>query len=248
MLLSIAIIARDEARHIAGAIQSVSGLADEVVVLLDARTTDTTGAIARNLGAKVVIEVWRNFSAQRNLALDLCTGDWIFFLDADERVTPELYAEIQKLISVEHSAIAGYWMPRRNLFFGKPVRGGGWYPDHQLRLVQRTQARYDEARLVHELAQINGDIGYLAGHLLHLNIERLDELWAKQHSYAIQEAEILARSGRKARLRNLIGGPAREFIRRFVTLGGWRDGALGFLLCGTLAYFEGVKFYYLIKG
>jgi glycosyltransferase involved in cell wall biosynthesis len=274
LTLSVAIIARDEARHIAAAIQSVAGLADEVVVVLDSRTSDATGQIASDLGARVILEPWRNFSAQRNLALDYCAGDWVLFLDADERLTPALYQEIQNLLHTSQDdaqrdltpdtsynpeerrsfpikkagvGCAGYWIPRHNLFFGKVVRGGGWYPDHQLRLVQRGRTRYDETRLVHELAQIDGDLGYLHGHLLHLNIERFAELWAKQQHYALQEAEILRRSGRKARLRNLLGGPVREFVRRFIVLGGWRDGALGLLLCGTLAYFEGVKFMHMLK-
>ncbi len=248
MLLSIAIIARDEARHIAGAIQSVAGLADEVLVLLDTRTTDATATIAETHGARVVRAEWRNFSAQRNLALEYCQGTWVLFLDGDERVTPALYAELKSMLGAAQIGPNGYWIPRQNLFFGKPARGGGWYPDHQLRLLRRGNVHYDEARLVHELAQIDGEIGYLEGHLLHLNIERFDELWAKQHSYAIQEAAILRRAGRRAKLRNLIGAPIREFVRRFITLGGWRDGPLGLLLCGTLAYFEGVKFAYLLRG
>ena len=246
MLLSVAIIARDEERHIADALRSVVGLADEVLVLLDTRTSDATAQIAESHGARVVAAQWRNFSAQRNLALGMCQAEWVLFLDADERVTTELFAEIQRVLAARHATPAGYWIPRQNLFFGRPARGGGWYPDHQLRLLRRSCAHYDETRLVHELAQIDGETGYLSEHLLHLNIERFDELWAKQHSYAIQEAATLRRQGRRARLRNLFGAPMREFVRRFITLGGWRDGTLGLLLCGTLAYFEGVKFAYLL--
>jgi glycosyltransferase involved in cell wall biosynthesis len=268
-MLSVAIIARDEERHLAGALESVRGLADEVLLLLDSRTTDRSAAIGQTAGARVLAEPWRGFPAQRNRALDLCAGDWVLFLDADERVTPELRAEIQHVLMnrdtmtrwqdnkmCQPSSIlsprrlvtlspVGYWIPRHNQFFGKTLRGGGWYPDHQLRLLRRDRARYDEARLVHELVLLEGPAAYLDHHLLHLNIERLDELWRKQTSYAIQEAQTLHLAGRRARWRNFAGAPLREFHRRYVKLGGWRDGPLGLFLCATLAYFEWVKFAHL---
>ncbi len=241
MNLTVAIIARDEARHIAGCLASVAGLADEVVVLLDDRTRDATGVLCRAHGVRLVLEPWRGFPAQRNRALDLAQGDWVLFLDADERVTPELRTELLALLNGAPVAV-GYWIPRHNLFFGQVVRGGGWYPDHQLRLLRRTHARYDEARLVHELVQLAGPAADLQGHLLHHNIERLSEFWLKQTRYALAEARTLYGEGRRARWRNFVGAPAREFVRRYVRLGGWRDGALGLFLCAALAWFEAVKF------
>jgi hypothetical protein len=112
--------------------------------------------------------------------------------------------------------------------------------------MRRSRARYDEARLVHELVVLEGEAAYLNAHLLHLNIERMDEFWRKQTSYALHEAQTLFLEGRRARLRNFVGAPLREFSRRFVQLGGYRDGALGLLLCGALAYFELVKFAHLM--
>ena len=93
-MLSVAIIAKDEQRHIGAALASVAGLAGEVIVLLDSRTSDRTAAISREHGAQVIVEPWRGFAAQRNRALDLCVGDWVLFLDADERVTTELRHEL----------------------------------------------------------------------------------------------------------------------------------------------------------
>jgi glycosyltransferase involved in cell wall biosynthesis len=250
-MLTVVIIARDEERHLPGALESVRGLADEVLLLLDSRTRDQSAAIGRQAGARVLVEPWRGFPAQRNRALHLCAGDWVLFLDADERVTAELRDEVLQIadcrlqIEPEQSAIVGYWIPRHNQFFGKTLRGAGWYPDHQLRLLRRGRARYDEARLVHELVQLDGPAAYLGGHLLHLNIERLDELWRKQTGYAIQEAQTLYLAGRRARWRNFVGAPLREFRRRYIALGGWRDGALGLFMCAVLAYFELVKYAHL---
>jgi (heptosyl)LPS beta-1,4-glucosyltransferase len=240
---AVAIIARDEQRHILGCLESLDGLAAEVLVLLDARSADATAALAAARGARVVVTPWRGFPVQRNYALELCQFEWVLFLDADERLSPALAAEIGAL--PEHSANVGYWIPRRNLFFGQALHGGGWYPDHQLRLLRRSAARYDEGRLVHEYAELDGPAGELRGHLVHHNIEGLGELWAKQSAYALAEARTLYLEGRRARWRNFVGAPARELWRRYVTLGGWRDGPLGLLLCATMAWHEVVKFAFL---
>jgi glycosyltransferase involved in cell wall biosynthesis len=245
MQLSAAIIARDEARHIAGCLDSLVGLADEVVVLLDDRTRDGTAAICTARGARVVREPWRGFPAQRNRALELCRAPWVLFIDADERAEPDLAEEIRRTIADPH-AVAGYGVPRHNIFFGRALRGGGWYPDHQLRLLRRASARYDEARLVHEFAELAGEAGTLRGHLTHLNIEGLGELWRKQTGYALAEARAMAARGRRARARNFVGAPARELWRRYILLGGWRDGPIGLFLCASLAWFELVTFAFLL--
>lgn len=247
-MLSVAIIARDEERHIRACLESTDGLADEIVVLLDNRSRDRTAAICADYGAHVLIEPWVNFSAQRNRALHLCRGDWVLFVDADERVTHELRHEIAALLrtprhlSSDGSPVVGYWIPRHNMFFGKVVYGGGWYPDRQLRLLHRAHAHYDEQQLVHETALLDGAAGQLNHHFLHYNIETLGEFWHKQSVYALAESRTRYRAGRRARWRNFVGAPAREFWRRYITLQGWRDGWLGFFLCGSLAWFEVVSY------
>jgi glycosyltransferase involved in cell wall biosynthesis len=242
--LTVTIIARDEARHIGAAVESAVGIA-EVVVLLDARTTDASAVVARAAGATVAFETWRGFPAQRNAALARCTTPWLLFLDADERITPELAAEIQQLLADTPTHDA-YRMPRHNIFFRHTVRGGGWYPDHQVRLLRVGRVQYDEQVSVHEITRVAGSTGQLHGHLLHLNIERFGELWHKQRRYALEEAQTLRRTGRRARWRNLVGAPLREFYRRYIELGGYRDGWVGMVLCGTIAYFEIVKFVHLM--
>jgi hypothetical protein len=242
--LSAAIIARDEARHIAGCLASLAGVADEVVVLVDDRTRDATAKICRQHGAQVYVLPWGGFPAQRSRALGIAHNEWVLFIDADERLTAELAAELRACIAASDGC-DGFWIPRYNLFFGRPLRGGGWYPDHQLRLLRRSQAAYDLSRLVHEYASVHGSTGILRGHLVHHNIERLDELWRKQRAYAFAEAQTLYQAGQRTRWRNFVARPLREFSRRYIRLAGWRDGALGLLLCATMAYFELVKFAHL---
>lgn len=250
--LSIAIIARDEERHIGAALESAAPVADELIVLLDPRTTDRTSVIARQHGASVYDHLFVSFPNQRNHVLQLCKGTWVLFLDADERLTEELIGELRalrthptpepRLITTDP---VGYWMPRHNLYFGKRLKGGGWYPDRQLRLLKRDSTRYDESRLVHELVQLDGATGELSGHLLHINIESWRELHEKQRRYAIAEAQTLARNGERAKWRNLVLQPLREIKRRFWTWHGYRDGSLGLMLAVTMGYYELVKYVHL---
>jgi glycosyltransferase involved in cell wall biosynthesis len=250
-MISVAILARDEDRHIAAAIESVRSVAGEIVVFLDARTRDNTAAIARAHGAEVQIEPFRSHAAQRNLALRRCRSPWVLFLDADERLTPELATELQELrlgSSPEEGAappIAGYWIPRYNLYWGTRLRGGGWYPDRQLRLLRRDAAHYDERRLIHEYAELDGPAGALRGHLLHINIESLGELRRKQHGYALKEAQTLFLEGTRARPHNLVLQPLREVKRRFWTWNGYRDRGLGVVLALIMGYYEFVKYLHL---
>jgi (heptosyl)LPS beta-1,4-glucosyltransferase len=248
-MISVAILARDEERHIGAAIDSARPIAGEVIVVLDARTSDRTAAIAAARGAGVRVEPFRSHAAQRNLALGLCRNDWVLFLDADERLTPELVAELQRMHfdrpATADEQPAGYWIPRYNLYWGRRLRGGGWYPDHQLRLLRRDAAQYDERRLIHEYAELNGPAGKLDGHLLHINIESLHELRRKQHGYALQEAQTLYLEGMRARPRNLVLQPIREVKRRFWTWRGYRDRELGLFLALVMGYYELVKYLHL---
>ena len=245
MFLSIVLIARDEERYIGGALASAAPLADELLVVLDPRTTDRTAEIAREHGARVVEHEFVSFPRQRNAALALSRGEWVFFLDADERITPELAAVLRQFCSRREHEHVGYWLPRHNLYFGQLLHGGGWYPDGQLRLLRRSHAHYDESRLVHELVQLDGSTGELPGHLLHINIESWPELHTKQRRYALAEAQTLALSGVRAKWRNLLLQPLREVKRRFVTWHGYRDGTLGLALALTMGYYELIKYVHL---
>jgi (heptosyl)LPS beta-1,4-glucosyltransferase len=243
-VLSVAIIARDEERHIAEAIRSAQPVADEVLVLVDPRTVDRTREIAAAEGALIYEEPFRSHAGQRNRALRYCHQPWVLFLDADERLTEELAGELQGLeLGIgDRAQLAGFWIPRYNIYWGRRLRGGGWYPDQQLRLLRRTAAHFDERRLIHEYAELDGPSGTLRGHLLHINIESLAELRQKQYFYAVKEAETLHQQGQRARRRNLVLQPLREVKRRFWTWKGYRDGALGLFLALTMGYYEWVKY------
>ncbi len=235
MSLTAIILTLNEAKHLPDCLASVRW-ADEVLVL-DSFSADRTVEIAREMGARVEQRAFANYAAQRDAALALARGDWVLFVDADERVSDALRDEVQALLSVvRHPSSVGYWIPRQNTIFGAWVRHTGWYPDRQLRLLERTRARYDPLRPVHELVVLDGEAGVLHGHLLHLNYETVGEFVRKQKQYARYDAQKLYAEGVRARPHHFVLQPWREFRRRYVTLDGWRDGWRGLLLSALMAW------------
>jgi glycosyltransferase involved in cell wall biosynthesis len=230
-MLTAIVLTLDAARHIEACLAGLAWAEERVV--LDGGSRDATIALARAAGARVHIRRFDDFARQRNYALALARTPWVFFVDADERVDDALAAELRT--AVRDTSHDGFWVPRRNIILGGWVRHGGWYPDYQLRVLRRGYAAYDERRPVHELPTVRGTTGKLRAELLHLNYERPGDLWRKQRRYARHEARALARRGIRARPHSFVLQPAREFRRRYVTLGGWRDGWRGLLLATTLA-------------
>ena len=233
--ITAAIIARDAADDLPDCLSSVSWC-DQTLVVVDDRTTDSTARLAREHGARVVVRNFEDWASQRNAALTQCATDWTLFVDADERVPNTLADEIRSLLAYGPPE-DGFWIPRVNLICGRWVRHGGWYPDHQLRLLRRERTRYDPARPVHEVVLFDGDSGYLTQPLVHYNYRSLSEILSKQAAYAPYDAARLSEQG-GLRTRALLGGPAREFCRRYIRLGGAFDGPIGILLALILAGYE----------
>jgi len=238
--LSAIILALNEEKNLPECLASVA-FADQVIVF-DAFSTDRTVDIARERGAVVHQHTFTNYAAQRDAALQVATKDWVLFVDADERVTPELASEIRALMSLPSAQgpapIVGYWIPRRNIIFGQWIRHAGWYPDYQLRLLRRGRARYDPARPVHELVLLDGEAGYLQNPFIHYNYDTLAQFIIKQQKYTDFEAGSLLQAGQRARWRSFVGQPWREFWRRYVTLQGYKDGAHGLLLSLLMGYYQ----------
>src|SRR6266446_5383322 len=225
MKITAAIITFNEAENIQAACESVAW-ADEILVV-DSESTDNTREIAARCGARVIRNAWPGFSAQKQFATDAAAHDWIFSLDADERVSPELQAAIGSLRSAKESNLAdGYRVARRAFYMGRWIRGGGWYPDRQLRLFKRTRGHWRE-RLIHESVAMDegARIGMLAGDLLHYTVRD-----AAEHHRMIGERyaplgarKMLEQGRRTSPLKIATIGPA-TFIRNFILKGGFRDG------------------------
>lgn len=244
--LAAVVLARNEERHIGDCLDSLAW-ADERLVF-DDFSTDRTVEIARQRGARVVQRALDNFAAQRNAALQAVEAEWVLFVDADERATPALAQEVRQVLGYEGERVrAGWWVPRHNYMIGHRMRGGGWYPDYQLRLLRRGWARYDPAHPVHEIVLLDGEAGYLENVLIHYNYDSVAQFLAKMKRYTRLEADILHERGVRARPWTYITMPLREFWRRFVILGGYRDHLYGLLFCGLMAWYTFVTYLRLRK-
>jgi glycosyltransferase involved in cell wall biosynthesis len=236
-------IVRDEAGNLRELLPTLAW-ANEVLVLVDEATKDDSEAVARSLGARVETRAFGSFPSFRNAALELASSPWVFFVDADERVSAALASEVRAAVQAsedvrwrDEQAPVGFWVPRHNIIFGRLVRGGGWTPDFQPRLLRRDRARFDDSRLVHEVVLFNGPAGFLTERLLHLNYASPHEFFGRQRRYTALEAQTLRAAGATFRRRAFDGQPLREFARRYLVLGGWRDGFLGLFLSVALAYY-----------
>ncbi len=227
LTLSVVIITLNEGANLARTLESVAW-ADEIVVL-DSGSTDRTREIAESFRAKVFVEPWKGFAAQKNSALQKATGDWILSLDADEEVEPALAQEIRDALAGNPEA-AGFWVPRKNFFLGRWVRHGGFYPDPKLRLFRRGAGMF-EPRLVHEDVRVQGPTARLKKHLLHHAYPTLESYLEHMNRYSSLGAEmsVTARPAGFSFI-DIVIRPRLTFFYNYVLRAGFLDGREGLLL------------------
>ena len=234
--VAVAILAGNSKDDIADCLESVAW-ADERIIILDTRSVDRTAVIAQEMGARVVPHAFEDFARQREFGLSTPRGEWLFYVDSDERATPALAQEIRQV--VEDDKRVGWWVPRRNFVWGHEIRHGGWHPDYQLRLLKLGHAHYDLTREVHEIVILDGEEGYLQEPLLHYNYRTLGQFVTKQRQYVGYEAKMRYDQGVRPKPWTYVLQPLREFWRRYVSLGGYKDGLPGLVLCSLVAYYYG---------
>jgi glycosyltransferase involved in cell wall biosynthesis len=224
--LSALILARDEAENLPDCLASLAW-ADERIVVVDAASTDRTEAIANRMADRVIVRAFDDFSSQRNAALDLATGDWVFAVDADERATPDLAGEIRRAIS--EGAHAGFRVPIRSVVLGRPFRFSGTQHDRPLRLFRRDAGRW--VGTVHETVDLRGTAGQLQNALGHRTIPDMKTFLAKMDRYTTLEARRFADEGRPLRSLDLTVRPAWTFAKLYLGKQGFRDGLEGLMFC-----------------
>ena len=240
MRLTAIILTHDEAAHIVACIETLRFA--NAILVFDSYSDDATPELAREAGAQVIQHPFENYASQRNAALAAVgdSADWVLFVDADERVSNDLAAEVRQ--SIEFPGYAGFRIPRDNYIFGRLTRGAGWYPDYQTRLLRVGAARYDPARQVHEVVILDGREGALKHELTHYNYRDLRQFHEKQRRYSAYDARILFEQGVRPKQQNYPLQPLRQFWWRFVTLKGYRDGWHGLRLCLLMAWYEFRKY------
>ena len=194
------------------------------IVIVDSGSTDGTLEIAGRHGARVIHQDWLGFGPQKQFAVSQACHDWVFCIDADERVTPELAVAIQTALCAPH--FQAYRVPRCNRFLGRFLRHGEGYPDWNLRLFHRGHARWSDDR-VHEHVQTAVAVGGLAGDLLHDSAETLESYLAKQNRYTTLAAEAAVEAGKKTSPGRLLLSPLFRFLKFYVLRQGFLDGVPG---------------------
>src|SRR5437870_2071848 len=236
--LSVAVITKNEATDIADALQSVAW-ADELIVV-DSGSTDGTPSIARRFTERVIAHEWPGYIAQKNYAASIASHEWILSLDADERVTPALAAEIQALMATPPPRPA-YRVPRVTWHLGKWIRSTDWYPDYQTRLYDRRRAKWT-GKYVHEAVTADGSIGRLAGEFQHYAFRDLADHLETIDRYTTYAARQMHESGRRAGLLQIAGHPPLAFLRNYLAHGGFRDGVQGLVISAMNSYYVFLKF------
>jgi glycosyltransferase involved in cell wall biosynthesis len=241
--VSVTVITRNEAANIAAALESARW-ADEIVVI-DAESTDDTVAIARRFTDRVIVRPWPGYVAQKNFAALQATHDWILSIDADERVSPELAAEIRRILEND-PARAGYRIPRVTFHFGRWIRSTDWYPDYQLRLYDKRHAEW-AGRHVHESVRVKTavpatSVGFLRGELQHYAYRDIAHHLQTMDRYTTLAAQQMFEEGRRASWVDILIVPRLTFFRNYVLRGGFRDGMAGLVISAMNSYYVGLKF------
>ena len=259
MNLSVVIITFNEEVNIGRTLASVQPLvADGMgeVVVVDSGSTDRTVEIAKSFGAKVFVEAWKGYAAQKNSAIDKAAGDWILSLDADEELSPDLAAHIAHAMrsdangpfewnlapkcEVAYADLKtrvgplpqAFWIARKNHFLGRWIRYGGFYPDRKLRLFSRGGARFDESRRVHEDINTSWRTATLeVGALIHHSYPTLSDYIDHMNRYSSLGAEMVVAKGKvRFSFVNIVFRPLVTFIYNYFFRLGFLDGREGLLL------------------
>lgn len=229
--LVVGIITRDAENLIADAVKSAK-FADSVLVLLDSRTKDKTKQVAKKHGAEVIINQHTkndNFANWRNQLLKKVNSKWLFYLDVDERFTPELKKEIKKIIKTEEPDFSVYAVPRANYYLGKRVKHGGAWPDYVERLFYTANLEKWEGKL-HERPIYQGELGYLDNPIKHYTHRDLSSMMEKTIKWTKTEAQLIYNSGHPPIVWwRIIRMMMTKFWQRIIIQGAWKDGTVGWI-------------------
>ena len=245
--ISSIIIAKNEEVNIKRCIESQLDCIDEIVLLIDSKTTDRTKEIAESY-KKVISEVtnWQGYAKTKQYAVSKTSNDWVFWIDADEEITKELCEEITQLKKTEELHFSAFEVARRAFFLGKWIKHSGWYPGRVTRLFNKTKAAFNDNQ-VHENLLVEGKIGRLKNDLNHYTDPDIFHYYQKFNRYTTLAAEELSVKGRKAGYKDLVIRPIFLFFKMYILRAGFLDGIEGFILAVFSANYVFTKYSKLIE-
>jgi len=240
--ISAVVSVYNEEKNIEKCLRSLA-FVDEIIVV-DNTSTDKTVEIARKFTNKIYSQ--KNdpskIDIQKNFGFDKATGNWVLSIDADEEVSPKLAGEVKSEVLNPKTGINGYNIPRKNIIFGKWIEHSGWYPDFQLRLFKKGKGRFTKAH-VHEPLSLNGEAGYLKNDLTHHNYDSVSQFLQKAiNIYVPNEAKKYFDNGYVFSYADAIRFPLKEFLSRFFSRKGYRDGFHGLMLAMLMAFYHFLVF------
>ena len=238
MKITATVITLNEEHNIADALSSLSW-ADEIIVV-DSESTDRTVEIAQGFTDRVFVRSWPGYSAQKNFAAEQSENDWIFSLDADERVSKELALQIQQLKAGPDPEAAAYEMSRLTFYLGRWIKHSGWRPDYKRRLYHRKRARW-QGDYVHETLEADGRVGRLSGDLLHYTVRDASEHHLRMDRYTTLSAQQAYSLGKRASILSLLVLPCFVFLRSYILKLGFFDGLPGLAIARFAAHYEFLK-------
>ncbi len=237
--VSAVIIAYNDEPNMRACLESITW-ADEIIVV-DSFSMDRTSEIAREFTPKVFQHEFHGFGRLRNESIARASHEWIFSLDSDERCTPEVEAEVRRIMADPQAADA-YFVPRRNQFLGRWIRHCGFYPDYrQPQLYRAGRLRYRED-MVHEGFDVDGRIGYMTHAIVQFPFRNIDHYLAKMDRYSDLMAQRMVSQGRRFHAHQLVTHPLFTFFKMYVGRRGWRDGIPGLILSGLYGYYTFIKY------
>lgn len=233
--ISVVVSAYNEEKNLDDCLKSVKGHADEIIVV-DNSSQDRTAEIAKKYTKKVYTQENNpdKIDVQKNFGFSKATGDWVFSLDADERATAELWEEIKNIVS--SNEVNGYWIPRKNIIFGKWIKSEMWWPDYQLKIFRCGKGAFNKNK-VHKALEVEGPTEKLNRPLLHENYKSISQYLIKLNSYTDIEAESLSREGYKFNFLDAIRFPIDDFVKTFFLQKGYREGLHGLILSLLQAFY-----------
>jgi len=234
---SIAIVTKNEEANIEAALESVKDAAE--IIVIDSFSSDRTVEICRRYTDKVFQKEWEGYAKQKQAAVDLVTGPWVFILDADERFTPELKAEV--INALKEEGPDGFYVPRKNFFMKRWIKYGGWRPDNTLRLFRKNSGRFEE-RAVHEKVVVSGNTAYLKNPLLHYTYNSISDYLKRADVYSTLAAKELMKNGAAPKAFDFIVRPLATFIKMFFLRLGFLDGRYGLVLAVLYSYYTFLKY------
>lgn len=246
--ISAVVITYNEEQNIKECLESLKWI-DEIIVV-DSKSTDKTADIAAQFTSNIIISENISYGKKRNIGFEKATGEWILWIDADERVTNELKAEIEQIINGNNKTDA-FYINRKSYFITKFIKHCGWYPDYTLRLFKKsTGIKFDDAK-VHEKIIFEGKTSRLKNYLIHYTDNDFEHYLKKMNIYTTLSADELYRNNKKGSFFDIIFRPAFTFFKMYFLKLGILDGYMGLVLCTLSSIhvsFKYSKLYFLNKG